>query len=69
MIKYVKIAFLIERGVFPIICCPGKLFTKKGHNSFIFNLNRLHDFEAKIHEKAMGCLKSSVVKGQISENF
>ena len=28
MTKYVKIAFITERGVFPIFCCPGKLFTK-----------------------------------------
>ena len=26
--KYVKMAFIVEEGVFPICCCPGKLFTK-----------------------------------------
>ena len=28
MTKYVKIAFLTGIGVFPIFCCPGKLFKK-----------------------------------------
>ena len=28
MTKYAKIAFIAEKGVFPIFSCPRKLFTK-----------------------------------------
>ena len=68
MIKYVKIAFITERGVFPIICCPGKLFTKKVITcSFLTSTCfMIANFEAKIHEKTIGSLKSNVVKGQMS---
>ena len=61
--KYVKIAFIAEKGVFPIFFCPRKLFSKNVHNSYIFMMAH---FEAKKHEKTIESPKSSVVKGQMS---
>ena len=66
--KSVKIAYIAEKKVFPIICCPGKLFikmfkTQKFSNSI--GLMVAH-FEAKKHEKTIESLKSNVVKGQMS---
>ena len=55
MAKYVKIAFLTGTGVFPIFCCPGKLFTKLLINpSFSTSTGfMMAYFEAKIHEKTL----------------
>ena len=68
MTKYAKIAFIAEKGVFPIFSCPRKLFTKM----FItptFSTSTgfmIINFEAKKHEKTIESLKSNVVKGQMS---
>ena len=65
MTKYAKIAFIAEKGVFPIFCCPRKLFTKM----FItptFSTSTgfmMAHFEAKIQEKTIESLKTSAVKG------
>ena len=67
MEKSVKIAYIAERRVFPIFCCPGKLFTKM----FItptFSTSTgfmMAHFEAKIQEKAIENPKTSAVKGQM----
>ena len=66
--KFVKFAFITEKGVFPIFCCPGKLFTKNvitptcsTSTSFMMS-----NFEAKIQEKTTESPKSNVVKGHMS---
>ena len=66
--KYVKIAFIAEKGVFPIFCCPGKLFTKMVITSTFSTSTgfMMAHFEAKIHEKTIESSKSYVVKDQIS---
>ena len=61
--KYVKIAFLAERVVFPFFCCPGKLFTKMVITP-TFSTSTGY-FEAKIQEKAIENPKTSAVKGQM----
>ena len=66
--KSVKIACIAERRVFPIFCCPGKLFIKmfktpKFSTSIGFMMAYL---EAKRQEKTIESLKSNVVKGQMS---
>ena len=68
MTIYAKIAFIAEKGVFPVVCCPRKLFTKM----FITptfptstGFMKAH-FEAKKHGKTIESLKSNVVKGQMS---
>ena len=43
MTKYAKIAFIAEKGVFSNFLLSKETFYKNGHNSYIFNLNRLHD--------------------------
>ena len=65
--KYVKIAFIAERGVFPICCCPEKLFTKIViTRSFSTSTGfMMAHFEAKIQEKTLLSHKSHVVKGQM----
>ena len=65
--KYVKIAFLAERGDFPLFCCPGKLLTEMViPRSFSSSTGfMMAHFEAKIQEKTMGSPKTSAVKGQM----
>ena len=65
--KYVKIAFLAERGHFPLFCCPGKLFTEMVITPTFSTSTgfMMAHFEAKIQEKTMGSPKTSAVKGQI----
>ena len=58
MAKYAKIAFVTQRGVFPIFCCPGIFFT-------ISTGFMMAHFEAKIQEKAIENPKTSAVKGQM----
>ena len=66
--KYVKIAFLAERGVFPLFCCPGKLFTKMVITPTYSTSTgfMMAHFEAKKHGKTIESPKSSVVEGQMS---
>ena len=66
--KYVKIAFLAERGVFPFFCCPGKLFTKMVITPTYSTSTgfMMAHFEAKKHGKTIESPKSNVVKGQMS---
>ena len=40
--KYAKIAFIAEIGVFLYFLLSKENFYKNVHNSYIFNLNRLH---------------------------
>ena len=65
--KYVKIAFLAERGDFPFFCCPGKLFTKMVITpTFLTSTGFLMaHFEAKIHKKTIESPQTSAVKGQM----
>ena len=65
--KYVKIAFLAERVVFPFFCCPGKLFTKMVITPTFSTSTgfMMAHFEAKIQEKAIENPKTSAVKGQM----
>ena len=67
MAKYAKIAFITQRGVFPIFCCPGIFFTKKViTRSFSISTGfMMAHFEAKKHEKTIESPKRSVVKGQM----
>ena len=67
MAKYAKIAFITQRGVFPIFCCPGIFFTKKViTRSFSISTGfMIAHFEAKIQEKAIENPKTSAVKGQM----
>ena len=66
--KYAKIAFIAEKGVFPIFCCPMKLFTKMFITpTFPTSIGfMMAHFEAKKHEKTIESLKRNVVKGQMS---
>ena len=66
--KYVKIAFIAEKGVFPIFCCPRKLFPKMFTTpTFSTSIGfMMAHFEAKKHEKTKESPKRSVVKGQMS---
>ena len=66
--QYVKIAFIAEKGVFPIFCCPRKLFPKMFTTpTFSTSIGfMMAHFEAKKHEKTIESPKSSVVKGQMS---
>ena len=68
MAKYAKIAFITQRGVFPIFCCPGIFFTKKViTRSFSISTGfMMAHFEAKKHGKTIESPKSSVVEGQMS---
>ena len=68
MIKYVKIALIAEKEVFPIFCCPRKLFTKMSITPTLSTSTgfMMAHFEAKKHEKKIECLKSNCVKGQMS---
>ena len=63
-----KIAFIAEKGVFPIFCCPRKLFPKMFTTpTFSTSIGfMMAHFEAKKHEKTKESLKSNVVKGQMS---
>ena len=63
-----KIAFIAEKGVFPIFCCPRKLIPKMFTTpTFSTSIGfMMAHFEAKKHEKTIESLKSSVVKGQMS---
>ena len=63
-----KIAFIAEKVVFPIFCCPGKLFIKIviTHTFSTSTGFMMAHFEAKIHEKTIESSKSYVVKDQIS---
>ena len=66
--SYVKIAFIAQRKVFPIFCCPGKLFTKMFITptfSTPISFMMAH-FEAKKHGKTIESPKSNAVKGQMS---
>ena len=68
MKQYIKIAFIAERRVFPIFCCPGKFFIKmfktpKFSTSIGFMMAHC---EAKKIVKTIESLKNNVVKGQIS---
>ena len=62
-----KIAFLAERGHFPLFCCPGKLFTEMVITPTFSTSTgfMMAHFEAKIQEKTIGSPKTSAVKGQI----
>ena len=61
-----KIAFIAERRVFPIFCCPGKLFIKM-FKTFSTSIGfMMAHFEAKKYEKTIESPKSSVFKGQMS---
>ena len=66
--KYVKIAFIAEKGVFPIFCCPRKLFPKMFTTpTFSTSIGfMMAHFEAKKHGKTIESPKSNVVKGQMS---
>ena len=68
MQKFAKIAFLAEKGVFPIFCCPRKLFTKMFITpTFSTSIGfMMANFEAKKHRKTIESLKSNAVKGQMS---
>ena len=68
MTKYAKIAFIAEKGVFPIFCCPRKLFPKMFTTpTFSTSIGfMMAHFEAKKYEKTIESPKSSVVKGQMS---
>ena len=63
-----KIAFIAEKGVFPIFCCPRKLFPKMFTTpTFSTSIGfMMAHFEAKKYEKTIESSKSSVVKGQMS---
>ena len=65
MKQYVKIAFIVDRRVFPIFCVPGKLFTKMFITPTISTSTgfMIAHFEAKKREKTIESLKSNVVKG------
>ena len=67
--KYVKIAFIAEKGVFPIFCCPRKLFPKMFTTpTFSTSIGfMMAHVEAKKHEKTKESPKISVVKGQMLE--
>ena len=52
---------LINYAFFCDFWCPGKLFYKTAHKSFM-----MAHFETKIHEKAIESHKINVVKGQMS---
>ena len=60
-----KIAFLAERGDFPLFCCPGKLFTEMVITPTFSTSTgfMMAHFEAKIQEKTIESLKTSAVKG------
>ena len=66
--KYVKIAFITGREVFPIFCCPGILFTKLLINpSFSTSTGfMMAYFEAKIHQKTLESHNIDVFKCQMS---
>ena len=66
--KYVKIAFIAEKGVFPIFCCPRKLFPKMFTTpTFSTSIGfMMAHFEAKKHGKTIKSPKGNVVKGQMS---
>ena len=66
--KYVKFAFITEKGVFLFFCCPVKLFTKLLINPTFSTSTSfmMAHFKAKNHEKTIQSLKSNVVKGQMS---
>ena len=68
MTKYVKIAFIAEKGVFPSFCCPRKLFTKMFTTPTLSTSTGLMvaQFEAMKHGKTIEIHKSNVVKGQMS---
>ena len=68
MTKYAKFAFIAEKGVFPIFCCPRKLFPKMFTTpTFSTSIGfMMAHFEAKKHEKTIESPKRSVVKGQMS---
>ena len=68
MTKYAKIAFIAEKGVFPIFSCPRKLFTKMFITpTFSTSIGfMMAHFEAKKHGKTIESHKSNVVKGQMS---
>ena len=63
-----KIACIAERRVFPLFCCPGKLFIKMFKTpTFSISIGfMMAHFEAKKHEKTIESLKSNVAKGQMS---
>ena len=65
MAKYAKIAFITQRGVFPIFCCPGIFFTKTRSFSISTGFMMAH-FEAKKHGKTVESSKSIVFKDQLS---
>ena len=67
MAKYAKIAFITQRGVFPIFCCPEIFFTEKviTHSFSISTGFMMAHFEAKIQEKTIENPKTSAVKGQM----
>ena len=66
-----KIAYIAERRVFPIFCCPGKLFMKMFKTpTFSTSISfMMAHFKAKKHEKTIESLKSNVVKGKKSVKF
>ena len=68
MTKYAKNAFIAEKGVFPIFCCPRKFFTKMFITpTFSTSIGfMMAHFEAKKHGKTIESPKSNVVKGQMS---
>ena len=67
MTKYAKIAFIAEKGVYPIFCCPRKLFTMFITPTFSTSTGfTMAHFEAKKHGKTIESLKRNVVKGQMS---
>ena len=63
-----KIAFIAEKGVFPIFCCPRKLFPKMFTTpTFSTSIGfMMAHFEAKKRGKTIESPKSNVVKGQMS---
>ena len=68
MTNYAKIAIIAEKGVFPIFCCPRKLFTKMFITpTFSMSIGfMMAHFEAKKHGKTIESPKRNVVKGQMS---
>ena len=68
MEKSMKNAYIAERRVFPIFCCPGKLFIKMFKTpKFSISIGfMMAHFEDQKHGKTIESPKSNVVKGQMS---
>ena len=64
-----KIAFIADRGVFQLFCCPGKLF-KIMVITLAFSISTgfiLAHFEDRKYMKIRENLKSTVDQGQMSQ--